>query len=258
MGRPALVMAPSRAGHLALPYPSTRIEAWPEVDEAEMREIDRIAIHEMGISLLQLMENAGRALAQVAMQVFRPSSVVVFAGSGGNGGGGMAAARHLSNHGVDVHVHLTSAPTRLTPAAAHQRYALTSMGVAVHEPTAQLRPADLFIDAMVGYSLRAEPAGEVASVIAWMRASGAAVLSLDVPTGFSAASGTWHATHVSADVTLTLAAPKRGLIESLATGALLVADIGIPWQVLARPGTGLTPFGDSWIVAIEEPTATPS
>ncbi|MFA7324775.1 MAG: NAD(P)H-hydrate epimerase [Candidatus Nanopelagicales bacterium] len=233
-------------------YPTTTIGAWPQVDEAQMREIDRIAINDFGISLLQMMENAGRSLAQVAMQEFQPRTAVVFAGSGGNGGGGMAAARHLSNRGVDVHVHLASASTQLTRAGAHQRNALISMGIAVHEPTAQLLPADLFIDAMVGYSLHSEPTGEVASVIAWIKASGAPVLSLDVPTGFSAASGTLHPTHVAADVTLTLAAPKRGLFESLAKGALLVADIGIPGQVFALAGLNPPPVGGSWIVAIEE------
>src|SRR5260370_12709241 len=74
----------------------------------QMRELDRIAIEETGPSLLQMMENAGRNVALLAMELMAANRttarVVVLAGSGGNGGGGICSARHLSNHGVSVNL----------------------------------------------------------------------------------------------------------------------------------------------------------
>ncbi|MDD2857163.1 MAG: NAD(P)H-hydrate epimerase [Candidatus Nanopelagicales bacterium] len=213
-----------------------------------MRKIDRVAINDFGVSLLQMMENAGRSLAQAAIQLFKPRTAVVLAGSGGNGGGGMAAARHLTGQGVHVHVHLTSDTSNLTTAGAHQRATLLAMGIDVHAPTEPPQAADLVIDAMVGYSLHTEPDEHLTSIIKWMATSGAPVLALDVPTGFSAAAGTVSRVHVTADATLTLAAPKRGLAESASTGTLLVADIGIPGQVFTRLGLPEPQFPSSWIV----------
>lgn len=232
------------------PYPVSGPEYWPVVDEARMREIDRIMIEDLRIDLMQMMENAGRSLAHVALHRFVPRSVVVFAGAGGNGGGGLAAARHLNNHGVSVHVHLTKPSISLSPAAARQCEILRLSGVIVDEPMAPLQTGDLIIDAMIGYSLRGNPTGEVASVIAWMSATSAPVLSLDVPAGFSAASGKLSAPHVSANATLTLATLKTDLIDCQATGDLLVADIGVPGHIFDRWGATRPPFGKEWIVEI--------
>src|SRR5215813_3306532 len=78
----------------------------PAVDAAQMREVDRIAIEETGPNLFQMMENAGRNLARLAMDLlgdrWQQAKVLVLAGSGGNGGGGICAARHLANRNVSV------------------------------------------------------------------------------------------------------------------------------------------------------------
>src|SRR5437763_633909 len=71
---------------------------------AEMRELDRRASEEFGIPSLLLMENAGRAAADVACEIARPPDgcVLVFCGRGNNGGDGFVVARHLVNRGYDV------------------------------------------------------------------------------------------------------------------------------------------------------------
>jgi len=79
--------------------------AW--ITAVQMAEIDRIMIEDMGITLLQMMENAGRSLADLTIELFAPRSVSILAGSGGNGGGGLTAARHLHNLGVEVTVSLS-------------------------------------------------------------------------------------------------------------------------------------------------------
>ena len=73
----------------------------PAVTTDQMREIDRIAMEETGPNLFQMMENAGRNLAEMAIEClganWRQAKIVVLAGTGGNGGGGITAARHLAN-----------------------------------------------------------------------------------------------------------------------------------------------------------------
>ncbi len=66
----------------------------PAVSGEGMRELDRIATEEFGLSLLQMMENAGRSLADLAadMPASSQAHIAVLAGAGGNGGGGLCAA----------------------------------------------------------------------------------------------------------------------------------------------------------------------
>jgi hypothetical protein len=101
--------SPVRPPYPAIGFPTIEAAAVPVVTAAQMREVDRLMVEVMGIDLLQMMENAGRSLAEVAVGRFRAASVTVLAGRGNNGGGGLAAARHLADRGVDVSVVLPGA-----------------------------------------------------------------------------------------------------------------------------------------------------
>ena len=74
------------------PYPEVSADELGWLDEPQMVEVDRVMIEDLGIELLQMMENAGRNLATLIIDRFAPGSVTVLAGSGGNGGGGLVAA----------------------------------------------------------------------------------------------------------------------------------------------------------------------
>ena len=69
----------------------------PALTVDQMRDVDRAMVHHFHIGLDVMMENAGRALADLAHRRFGPHKAIVLAGPGGNGGGGLVAARHLSN-----------------------------------------------------------------------------------------------------------------------------------------------------------------
>src|SRR2546430_1700705 len=72
---------------------------------AQVREIDRRAIEEFHIPGIVLMENAARAVVEVAMEMMagsRDVSVAIVCGGGNNGGDGLAVARHLHNAGWHV------------------------------------------------------------------------------------------------------------------------------------------------------------
>lgn len=217
--------------------------AVPAVTADEMREVDRIAVEEVGFSLLGMMENAGRHLAETVRSLDR-GPVTVYAGGGGNGGGGLAAARHLANRDATVDVVLDRDPADLDGAAADQLRVLRAMDVPIGvEPE---REAALLVDALVGYGLTGELRGLAADLVASIEGRSAPVVSLDVPSGRDATTGETPGPAVEPDVTLTLALPKTGL-EGL-SGRLLLADIGIPAVVFERAGIDYTsPFEDGTV-----------
>jgi NAD(P)H-hydrate epimerase len=224
------------------------LSAVPVLSAEQMREVDRLMIDELRIDLVQMMEHAGRSLAALALIRFEPATVTVLAGPGGNGGGGLAAARHLANRGSSVTVVLAR-PDELTTVPAHQADVLRRMGVpTVNDP----RPADLVVDALIGYSLRGEPSGRAAELIEWANQQPAPVLSLDTPSGLDVTTGHAGDPCVRATATLTLALPKQGLLRSDAVGELYLGDISVPPWLYERLGVSRPrPFGRVGIVRLE-------
>ena len=205
----------------------------------QMREVDRLAVEVYGIQLVQMMEQAGRALAELARRLLGGTvegrRVIVAAGKGNNGGGGLAAARMLANWGAHVAVIVEKA-NLLAGVPALQHHAARMAGAAVSEGRAAFDlvcqdDGDLIVDALIGYGLKGAPRGWTGEMITQMNRSGTNVLSLDIPSGLDATSGECILPCVRAAATLTLALPKTGLLTSAgraAAGALYLADIGIP------------------------------
>jgi NAD(P)H-hydrate epimerase len=216
----------------------------PAVTAAEMRDVDRIAVEEVGLKLLQMMENAGRALARCVCEVQGDAdTVVVAAGNGGNGGGGMACARHLTNRGVPVEIILDRPPGALSGAAAHQHRILDEMGVPHAKGVDQLTRPDepIVVDSLIGYGLEDEVRSPTDEYIEIINDHSDSIVSLDIPSGIDATSGEALGSAVEPDRTLTLALPKTGL--TTVPGELLLADIGIPETVYERLGIEYTtPF----------------
>jgi len=223
----------------------------PAVTATEMREVDRVAVEDVGLALLQMMENAGRNLAGRVLDR-DPGRATVFAGSGGNGGGGLACARHLENRGVSVTAVLDRAADELEGAAATQYRILDETGVDVVGPGGPDRSgaADVAVDALVGYGLSGELRGRTRELARRCDDADATVVSLDVPSGLDATTGDRPGTAVAPDETVTLALPKTGL--SAVAGELTLADIAIPRAVYDRAGVEYeVPFEDSYCVPLE-------
>ncbi len=224
----------------------------PAVAEEEMRQIDRIAVEEFNLSILQMMENAGRALAENAFAMLgsRHRTVTVLAGPGGNGGGGICAARHIHNRGLDVSLVLASSVEDLHDAALAQFEILQSTQVSL-VPQANvektIRSAALVVDALIGYSLRGAPNGRVQELIEICNREAARVISLDIPSGMNATTGDAPGVIITdSERTLTLALPKTGLRQY--HGELFLADIGIPPEAYEKVDLRFEPlFGShSW------------
>ncbi len=212
-------------------FPQRRLADTPAVTTDQMREVDRLMIEDAGISLLQMMENAGRSLAAVVLARHPGASVTVLAGTGGNGGGGLVAARHLVNRGSQVSVAMSS--DELSTVAGLQFEIVKAMGV----PTsAEPEFSDIIIDALVGYSLRGAPRGRTAELIDWANGAGANVVALDVPSGLDSTTGETPGSAISAAATMTIALPKTGLADSELVGDLYLTDISVPQSVYEALG----------------------
>jgi NAD(P)H-hydrate epimerase len=226
----------------------------PHVNEAQMREVDRIAVEDFRLGILQMMENAGGNLAQHAMEMLdnQPGKIItIAAGSGGNGGGGMCAARHLHNRGYRINLLLTRSFEELQGAAKTQLDILLNSGLTPIDITntgQAIAEADLVIDALIGYSLKGAPRGVSKEIIELINQSGKRVLSLDIPSGIDATSGIAPGVFIAAHRTLTLALPKPGLTNPV-SGLLFLADIGIPPAVYRPLGIEFVPFfgENSWV-----------
>lgn len=234
----------------------------PTVTADEMREVDRLMIHKYGIELIQMMENAGRNLADLATGFLGSSAggkrVIVASGKGNNGGGGLAAARHLSNWGAKVTV-LVPGAAAFSGVSKHQWEILARLPVetivgADAEALLNSADSDLVIDALVGYSLSGNPRGWLRNIIKAINGLDVPVMALDVPSGLDATTGKVFEPCIEASATMTLALPKTGLLEKEArrvTGTLYLADIGVPAALYEQMGLVVGPvFSERRIVKL--------
>ena len=227
------------------------VRALPALTARQMAAVDRAMVEAFHLDTLQIMELAGWAVAGFSRAHFlggnpQGKRVLVLAGSGGNGGDGMVAGRDLHNWGAHVEVWLSHEPGTLHGPAAHQAAAVAALGVELHPPSLagppSLPPADLLIDALLGFSLAGAPTGATASLIRAANASGVPILAVDLPSGLDATSGLVYDPCIVATATLTLAAPKTGLMAASARpvrGELFVADIGIPPEAIEAEGVDM-------------------
>ena len=212
----------------------------PALNTMQMVEVDRLMIEEYGIELIQMMENAGCNLAELISRILGASlserSICVLCGRGNNGGGGMVAARHLHNHGANVHIIRLAGELKDIPAKQWQ--ILENIGMR-NEPYFDLSEADIIIDSLIGYGLQGDPRPEVAVWIEKINAAGKPILALDAPSGLDTTSGAASRLTIRADATMTLALPKIGLMVESAreyVGSLYLADISVPPELYCKMG----------------------
>ncbi len=229
----------------------------PALTTQQMIEVDRLMVDDFGIELIQMMENAGRNLAELTNRFLGASlsgkTVCVLCGRGNNGGGGMVAARHLLNRGVDVHIIRLAGELKEIP--AKQWNILEKMGLQ-NEPYFEPTKADTILDALIGYGLQGAPRPEVSVWIEKINAAGKLVLALDAPSGLDTTSGTVGKFTVRADATMTLALPKVGLMDESVRpyiGKLYLADISVPLELYRKMGLEIENiFEQDSIIKIKE------
>jgi hydroxyethylthiazole kinase-like uncharacterized protein yjeF len=197
-------------------------------DPERMRATDRWAIEERGIPGLDLMERAGRGLADLVVDVAPEGPIAIACGKGNNGGDGYVAARLLRDAGREVRV-LAVAPVAELGGDARANAERVD-GVEPFEAT-RLRDCAVAVDALLGTGFSGVPHGAVADAVAALNAVGLPVVAADVPSGIDAATGVAESEAVRARATATFAAAKPGLWINPGkshAGAVRVVDIGIP------------------------------
>ena len=127
----------------------------------------------------------------------------------------------------------------------HQLAILEKMGVPMQVvgDGVILPSAELIVDALLGYSLKGVPTGNVANLIHAAKEHGAPTLSLDLPSGLDATTGAVHEPSIRATATLTLALPKESLRAPGArryVGELYLCDIGVPPDLYGSPALSLS------------------
>lgn len=216
------------------------------VTAAEMREIDRRAIEDYGIPSYELMERAGRAVAEKTAELTGPGpkKILVLAGKGNNGGDGLVAARYLHEKGYSVQILLFSEGKKLKADPARNFVENAKLGIPCRivgehfawDTVPELfRDSEVIIDALFGVGLDKDLGEPYLGVIRQVNKSKRPVVSVDIPSGLDADTGKIHGACVKARVTVTIGLPKKGFYEGEGPnvcGEIVVADLGYPKELI--------------------------
>ncbi len=216
------------------PYPAHR----PVLAEVA-RGLDRAAEADFGIPSFALMEHASLAVAAAAGLLAQGARrVAVLCGPGNNGGDGYGAGRFLASWGLPVRI-LRCALRPPASGDAGLEHGLAGRGVSIED--AFQRPAlvaevlaetEVAVDALFGVGLTRDLEGPYPGWIRDLNAAACLRLAVDVPSGLDADTGAPRPVAVMADVTVTMALPKRGLVAPGGgadhAGIVIEADIGLP------------------------------
>lgn len=221
---------------------------------AQVRELDRLTIEEVGIPGPVLMERAALGVSSLIQARYPGRHTLFVCGSGNNGGDGLAAARQLHLAGHPVACILTvGLAADLSPDAALNYRAADKVGVNLRlgdVPDYLWDETEVIVDCLLGTGAKGEVRGLAAEWVRRINAAGARgipIVAVDVPSGVDSAAGAKAADTVAADVTITFHAAKSGLVcppGSEAAGEVVVWDIGLP--------PAAEPDPDLWVVGEED------
>jgi NAD(P)H-hydrate epimerase len=184
----------------------------------EMKDLDRRATEEFGISEDLLMENAGQAVYFVMLQEFgiKNNKFVVLCGGGNNGGDGLVVARKIHSNGGEVKVFLLDDETKFRGAAKRNFEIISRMPIemskvdSIDSIITEVLDSDAIVDAIFGTGLVRKVSGTYKDVIQLINESQSTVFSVDIPSGINGDTGEVMGVAVKADYTVTFGLPKLG------------------------------------------------
>lgn len=209
----------------------------------EMQELESQAIEALNLSVAQLMDRAGAAVAKAAASKWvnvGGKKVVILCGSGHNGGDGLVAGALLAEQGATVIAIVLAKEDELKQeTAAALRHLKTTSAMIVYLPDrivakSYLETADLVVDCIFGFGFRGIVPNQTAEIIEAVNEASVEVLAVDIPSGIEADSGHIHGPAIRAGRTIAFTLPKIGNIVdpgAQAGGSLDIIDIGISGEV---------------------------
>jgi hydroxyethylthiazole kinase-like uncharacterized protein yjeF len=215
------------------------------ISSREMRALEVNAQY-FGVSLLQLMELAGRNVAQeISSRFSKDKKGVIFCGLGGNGGDGFVAARHLLAAGFEVSVVLVGRGRDISHEAALANYTILQslqgkvpiVEVADSSTIPNVK-ADIVIDALLGTGTKGKLKAPITQVVNYINSLSGFKVAVDVPTGIDSDTGDVLGTAVKADLTVTFHRAKKGLEKTKYAGEIVVGGIGLPSELERFAGPG--------------------
>ena len=209
---------------------------------AQMREIDRHIIEDLGVPGSVLMAAAAKHVAMAALELLPEGGrAAVVCGTGNNGGDGIGAAAHLLEHGVTVRTFLVGPEEKLTPDSQVMLDQLRALGGKLEifgkaaDVEQYLAGCDVIIDALFGTGLHRDLCGDALAAVGMINNSPARTVSADIASGVCADIGRVLGGAVDADMTVTFSLAKPGhFVEPgcIHRGTLRVCDIGIPADII--------------------------
>lgn len=214
---------------------------------AEMKKCDETAIREYGISSLVLMERAALETANAITDKYGTDIFVgVMAGSGNNGGEGIAVARILQERGVRVEINMVGEAKKLTGETRTQLETAKKLQIPIFYGVEHTL-YDVIVDAVFGIGVTRAVEGRYRKAIEEINASKASVVAVDMPSGVNTDDGSIMGCAVKADMTVTFAYRKRGLMlypGASCAGEVRCVPIGIPHTLTDEKRTGVVTFTD--------------
>jgi len=203
---------------------------------AQVRELDRIAIQERGISGFELMSRAGYEVFQCFRNKWpNTQSVAVFCGTGNNAGDGYIIAGLALEAGLKVSVYSLANPDNIKGDAltAYQNYIQANGTIILFQGDENI-DADVIVDALLGTGLDRPVTGLYALAIQVINKSSAYVVAVDSPSGLNADTGNVMGCAVKADYTVTFIGLKQGLFTGQAAdycGEISYASLAVPESI---------------------------
>lgn len=205
----------------------------------QVRELDRIAIQEFGISGYSLMQRAGKAALDVLLEHWsKAQSFIVVCGKGNNAGDGYVIARLLHSQKFIVKILYVYEPKDLIGDAliAAQECIKNEIDIRPFSPK-ELLQADVIIDALLGTGIKGEVQGEFKLAIEAINSSKIDVLAIDIPSGLNADTGNPLGAAIKASLTITFVGLKQGLFTGKAKdfcGEIIFSNLDLPEEVFNR------------------------
>ena len=200
------------------------------IDGRTMKAADAYTIGTIGIPSLVLMERAALKVVEAAeRERLNLSKSLIVCGSGNNGGDGFAVGRLLLEKGYGVTAVLVGNPDHCTEETKTQIQIFEAVGGTVKREIPEGRYTAVF-DAVFGIGLSRPVEGRYAGILEQMNSLDAAKIAVDIPSGIDAGNGEILGTAFRADLTVTFAYQKAGMVlypGAFCAGKVCVEDIGI-------------------------------